>query len=149
MDDVAGHAGVVVGTLYRHFPTKDVLLTELVREKLIRLAAAMTDALSYEGDAGEILERTLRDAALSASRDAGMQAVFSGLGPAIFSAVENEQREVNAAAGVLIDRAKRVKAVRADLEPTDIGMLMCGLGAAMHSARPGFDWSRHLDLILA
>src|SRR6478736_1618589 len=32
IDDVARHAGVGVGTVYRHFPTKQALLTELVRQ---------------------------------------------------------------------------------------------------------------------
>ena len=34
MDEIARRAGVGVGTLYRHFPTKDVLVGELVRIKL-------------------------------------------------------------------------------------------------------------------
>src|ERR1700674_5131132 len=32
IDDVARHAGVGVGTVYRHFPTKQALLAELVRQ---------------------------------------------------------------------------------------------------------------------
>ena len=39
MDDIARRAGVGVGTVYRHFPTKDVLVGELLRRKLARLAA--------------------------------------------------------------------------------------------------------------
>ena len=33
MDDVARRAGVGVGTVYRHFPTKEALVAELVRQK--------------------------------------------------------------------------------------------------------------------
>lgn len=149
MDDVASHAGVGVGTLYRHFPTKDALVAELVRQKLRRLAAVMSEAIDHEGDPGEALERSLREAAAQASQDTCMQEIYSSLGPEIFSAVEPEQRELNAAAAELIRRAKDAGAVREDLDVSDVEMLMCGLGAAMHSARPGFDWSRHLDLILA
>src|SRR4051794_4271073 len=33
IDDVARRAGVGVGTVYRHFPTKEALMVELVRQK--------------------------------------------------------------------------------------------------------------------
>src|SRR5215210_1915585 len=33
MDDVAARAGLGVGTLYRHFPTKEALLEVVVRER--------------------------------------------------------------------------------------------------------------------
>ena len=35
MDDVARRAGVGVGTVYRHFPTKDALIEALVCEKML------------------------------------------------------------------------------------------------------------------
>ena len=38
MDDIARRAGVGVGTLYRHFPTKDALTSELVKIKLAAFA---------------------------------------------------------------------------------------------------------------
>ncbi|HUA11962.1 MAG TPA: helix-turn-helix domain-containing protein [Solirubrobacteraceae bacterium] len=149
MDDIAAHASVGVGTLYRHFPTKEALLIALVREKLTRLTGVMAQAVEEDGEPGEVLERALREAAVAAAHDAGMQEVFSGVGPEVFAAVEPEQLKLNAVAGELIARAKRAKAVRDDLEPSDLAMLMCGLGAAMNQARPGFDWNRHLDLIIA
>src|SRR6185437_4260834 len=35
MDDIARHARVGVGTVYRHFPDKEALMGELVRQRLI------------------------------------------------------------------------------------------------------------------
>ena len=40
LDDVAKHAGVGPGTLYRHFPTRDALLAAVYRTEVERLAAA-------------------------------------------------------------------------------------------------------------
>jgi AcrR family transcriptional regulator len=40
LDEVAKQAGIGPGTLYRHFPTRDALLTEVYRSEVERLAAA-------------------------------------------------------------------------------------------------------------
>src|SRR4051794_35715308 len=40
MDDIAGRAGVGVGTVYRHFPTKEALFDALVGERWLKLADA-------------------------------------------------------------------------------------------------------------
>jgi AcrR family transcriptional regulator len=40
LDDVAKHAGVGPGTLYRHFPTREDLLAAVYRTEVERLAAA-------------------------------------------------------------------------------------------------------------
>src|SRR6267154_6211946 len=45
IDDVARHAGVGVGTVYRHFPTKQALVAELVRQKFLGFAARTREAL--------------------------------------------------------------------------------------------------------
>jgi len=44
MDDVASRAGVGVGTVYRHFPTKEALMAELVRQKFRVFAAAARES---------------------------------------------------------------------------------------------------------
>src|SRR4029077_5172172 len=40
LDDIAKHAGVGPGTLYRHFPTRDELLVAVYRTEVEKLAAA-------------------------------------------------------------------------------------------------------------
>jgi hypothetical protein len=34
------------------------------------------------------------------------------------------------------------------LRATDIGMLMCGVCSSMSFSLPGFDWRRHLELVI-
>src|SRR6185312_10744179 len=100
IDDVARHAGVGVGTVYRHFPTKQALLTELVRQ-------------------------TFR----------------------LFTEWAREAREAGGEPFALIERARRAGTIRPGIEATDIAMLICGVVSAM-GPRPGFDWRRHLDLVI-
>src|SRR5687768_16765282 len=40
LEEVARSAGVGIGTLYRHFPTRDVLVAEVYRNEAGKLAAA-------------------------------------------------------------------------------------------------------------
>ena len=48
----------------------------------------------------------------------------------------------------LIARARRDGTIRPDIRATDIGMLMCGVCSAMSVTVRGFDWQRHLDLVV-
>ncbi len=49
MDEIAAHAGVGIGTVYRHFPTKEALLTEMVR---VALSGVRGDRDACRGDRG-------------------------------------------------------------------------------------------------
>src|SRR5690242_8135354 len=45
MDDVARRAKVGVGTVYRHFPTKEALLEALAQDRFAQIAGFAQDAL--------------------------------------------------------------------------------------------------------
>ena len=148
MDDVAHRAGVGVGTVYRHYPTKEALLVELVREKFKRFAAEARDALERDGEPFEVLADLLRSNAEALARDAGTQQVLAGAGEHIWTQAAAEQNELLELTSRLIDRARRAGTIRADATATDIGMLMCGVSATMGHPTSGFDWRRHLDLLI-
>ena len=148
MDDVARRAGVGVGTVYRHYPTKEALLVELVREKFRIFTAEARDALERDGEPFEVLAELMRSNAEALARDAGTQQVLAGAGEHIWTQAAAAQTELLELTSQLIDRARRAGTIRADATATDIGMLMCGLSATMAHPAPGFDWRRHLDLIV-
>jgi AcrR family transcriptional regulator len=148
IDDVARRAGVGVGTVYRHYPTKEALLTELVRQKFQRFADAARDALKRDGEPFEVLADLMRANAGALARDTATQQAFAGAGEQIWAAANPELEDLLGRTGELIDRAKLAGTIRADAVPTDIGMLMCGLSATMAHPAPGFDWHRHLDLVI-
>src|ERR1043166_6338645 len=47
LDDIARHAGVGVGTVYRRFPTKEALIEALFDSHLAQLEALAENAVSY------------------------------------------------------------------------------------------------------
>lgn len=65
MEDVARRARVGVGTVYRRFPSKDVLVRRIAREETARLAEQARAALRREGEAWPALARFLRTSVAS------------------------------------------------------------------------------------
>ena len=60
IDDVARRADLGVGTIYRHFPTKDALIAELVRQKFRRFAENAREALADDAEPFEAVAGLLR-----------------------------------------------------------------------------------------
>src|SRR5580692_12341087 len=147
IDDVARHAGVGVGTVYRHFPTKQALLTELVRQTFRLFTGWAREALEAGGEPFALIEGLLRRIAETAAGDAGVQyALASSAGQAQTEAPA-EQDELIAVIAELTGRARRAGTIRPGIEAIDIGMLICGVVSVM-GPRPGFAWRRHLDLVI-
>ena len=79
MDDVARRAGVGVGTVYRHFPTKEALVAEIVRQKFRIMGENARAALEYEGEPFGVFADLLRTNAEFCARDAGIQEALDRL----------------------------------------------------------------------
>jgi AcrR family transcriptional regulator len=144
IDDVARSAGVGVGTVYRHFPTKDALIEALVAEKFRVTTENIRAALEIE-DPWEGFCTALRGNAEVMAADAGLRDALIRLGPAARSSDE-DRAELHAVASRLVARAQDAGALRADVTAEDIGALMAGLCTSM--AHPELDWRRHLELLL-
>jgi AcrR family transcriptional regulator len=146
MEDIARRAEVGVGTLYRHFPTKDALVRALIVDKMERMAEVAKAALEdedadpWEAFAGVLwkgAEQQLRDRALT-------QVVASQPQEAFRSALEDET-QLSVRMAELLDRAKAAGVARQDVDADDIPIVMCGLAAVVQNGR---DWERYLSLML-
>jgi AcrR family transcriptional regulator len=144
MDDVARAAGVGVGTVYRHFPTKEALMGEIVRQTFAGFAARAQDAVEREGDAYSALSWLLHRNAEQLYGDAATRYALGG-GTAVWDAAAAERDRLEELATELIARGRRDGSLRSDLTVADIGMVMCGLASTIGR---GFDWRRHLQLML-
>jgi AcrR family transcriptional regulator len=149
IDDVAHRAGVGVGTVYRHFPTKEQLLAELVRQKFALFAGNAREALASAGEPFEILAALLRRNAELCARDAAIQHALAGMGEIAWSQAGTELGELLELTSELVARAQRAGQMRLEVTGADIPMLMCGVSATMGSTAPDFDWRRHLELVIS
>jgi AcrR family transcriptional regulator len=124
LEDVAKRAGVGIGTLYRHFPTRQALLEAVYLDEVEAMARAADDlselppweALSqwlhqYVGFAAT--KRALNEALVEAAPDSDVllscRTAISGAGTA------------------LIERAQRAGVVRTDANFMDVGRMVAGI----------------------
>jgi AcrR family transcriptional regulator len=148
MDDVAARAGVGVGTVYRHFANKDVLLGALVKDKfdsfIERARAALDEPDAWEAFCGLVWAN-----AELMSKDVGLQDTLRRA-TAAWEYAEESRLELEAVTNKLIKRAQREGKLRKDFNVEELAMLMGGLCATMGTgAYPiAFDWRRHLEIML-
>lgn len=151
MDDVARRAQVGVGTLYRHFPTKEALVGELIRLKLSDFAARTRAWLEQEVDPWEAFVGVLREQAEVMAGDAAHQRMPFASSQEAVDHAQPAIDEIRAATDELLRRAKLGGELREDVTVDDIRTLMCGLGSMMSADRLGimsFDWRRQLEFTL-
>lgn len=149
MEDIARRAGVGVGTVYRHFPTKDALVAALAEAHLDRLADIVETALEVEGDPWKVFADTLWSTAAPAAADVAWCEIIAGHPRSVQAAAAAQQR-LAAATATLIERAQAASAMRADATVADIKTIMCGFGHIAASQRSGepVDWERYLTIAL-
>lgn len=135
LEDIARAAGVGIGTLYRHFASREALLAAVYSREVEQLAAA-ADALLARLPPGEAFEAWLHQMvdymatkrviapALQAAPGAG--STLNAAGPAIGEALSR-----------LADAAIAAGDIRADLEQDDLIRLLGGLSLGYD--RP--DWA--------
>ena len=147
MPDVAKAAKVGVGTVYRHFPTKDDLIAALVAERFERLAEKAREGVEAE-DAWEGVSDFIRFSAQIQADDRGLCEVM-GSRPEVMDAAAQ-------AAGLpglcdrLVKRAQRSGQLRRDLVWEDIPMIACGLGRITQATVGPTTgrWPRLVEIIL-
>ena len=147
MDDVARRAGVGVGTVYRHFPTKEALIEALMVAAFETIAEAAEAALAIE-DPWEAFATPLWTGAETMAADRALSEVFASIPGAMESAMPTVEGLTETMA-VLIARAQAAGVLREDMIVDDIPMLMCGIGAATKKEhRCAAAWRRHLAIVL-
>jgi AcrR family transcriptional regulator len=149
VEDIARRAGVGVGTVYRHFPTKDALVEALAVQHFEHLAHVAEEALEQTGDPWEIFSAAIWRSATAAADDVAWCEIIGGHPCAVQAAGRGQQR-LATALGTLIAGAQAVGEMREDATVDDIRTIMCGFGRVAAAQRAGaqMDWTRYLEIAL-
>jgi AcrR family transcriptional regulator len=146
IDEIAATANVGVGTVYRHFPTKEALVQALAADFFAQLATIVRTALEGEDEwrgfidymraAAELLDQNRALAQLAAEQPSVMK-----------RAAETEPGFAEMIA-TLIEHARASGSLRSDFAVTDVPAIMCAVGSLQISSGEYADWRRLLELVL-
>jgi AcrR family transcriptional regulator len=148
LDDIAREAGVGIGTVYRHFPTRDALIEAVYRAEVEALAQA-AEQLSAARTPRDALRDWMR---LFVDYIATKQLIAPALnsivgGPAGLYARSGDG--IRLAITALVERAIASGDIRSDLDPFDL--LRALVGVSNVAAAPGWEASakRLVDILIA
>jgi len=146
LNDVAHHAGLGVGTVYRHFANKEELIDALFEDMVETVDGYLREA-AEEPDAWLGLTRALQQTCEVQAFDRGLREVMLGTGRG-----PERQRQMRERVGptvdVLVARAQEQGTLRADIVPPDFAVLQLMVGAVSdHLGQPGL-WRRYLAVII-
>jgi AcrR family transcriptional regulator len=148
LEEIARRAGVGIGTLYRHFPTRQALLESVYRGQVEALRGRAIELL--ESDApGEALADWLRAlTTFSATKRNLTSALLETLGKDS-ELLSSCSKSICGAADILLDRAKEAGEVRADADARDLIRLVHAVNiATQHLPTDPGQADRLLRLIL-
>jgi AcrR family transcriptional regulator len=148
LDDVAHHAGLGVGTVYRRFSSRDELVDALFEERMLEIIRLADEALAYEEPwlgLKTFIERLV-----------GLQAADRGLKEVLLGTTEGRERvacvreQMRPRAEELVRRAQAAGALRPDFAASDLPLLQMMLGAVADVSTPEHAelWRRFLVMLL-
>jgi AcrR family transcriptional regulator len=139
---IAQRAGVGKATVYRSYPTKDDLVSSVVREQIADLEHTIHVALA-ESDAGGALTAVVRDLF---ERLAGNRLLAEALADGTIAPSAQLLEQLTR----LVDAAKSTGRVRADASALDLRVVLCGavLQLIAIGVRDLRLWRRYADMVL-
>jgi AcrR family transcriptional regulator len=148
LESIARDAGVGIGTLYRHFPSRAALVEAVYRSELNRLCRSADELLASQDPADALrawmeryvdFVRTKRGMA-----EALREAVASG------SITSSQTRAgLNGAIKTLLDAGAAAGTLRGDVPPDDVCSAMAGVALTAGAPQHHEQARRLLDLIMA
>ena len=148
LEEIARRAGLGIGTLYRHFPSREALV-EAIFERRIGELVAVTEEAAAEPDAwaafSQLLERTLE---LQAG-DRVLKDVLMRYPPGA-STLAGAREQLRALYEQVLERARRQGALRTDFSFSDLAVLFWSFAPLIDATGEVAPqaWRRHLHWLL-
>lgn len=145
LEAIAERAEVGIGTLYRHFPTREALAEAAYRNEVRLLCEAAGELLAErpaEDALAEWMNRFVTYVAAKRSMADMLQSVVATSEASLYT---DARREMAGAITMLLDAAARDGTIRGDVEPDDVLRVMSGIWLGADAP----DWSERSRRLLA
>jgi AcrR family transcriptional regulator len=147
LNDIAHHAGVGVGTVYRHFPNKDELVEGLFEQRVAEIVARMEAALE-DPDPWRGLTEFVRYSTAMQAADRGLKDVLGGHHQ--LERISKIRARLMPLGEALVGRAHAAGQLREDIGASDLPVLqamIAGLIDATVDTSPTL-YRRFLDIMI-
>ena len=138
LEAVARAAGVGIGTLYRHFPTREALFEAVYRREVQQLAE-LAEHLNRETPPTDALRQWMRSIVKFVATKKGMSAALAFAADKNSELIASSFERLTQAVGKLLDRAVATGEIRGDISPEDLIRTLIGM-CYMHN-QPGWQTS--------
>jgi AcrR family transcriptional regulator len=129
-EDIARAAGVGIGTLFRHFPTKEALLEAVFVDRLRRLAD-QADQLSASAEPGQAFFAFFRDVVEQARSKSAIGDALANAGVDLEHTAADVKHALRSALERLLTRAQQAGTVRPDVTTAELLALLVGASRAI------------------
>jgi len=126
LEAVARTAGVGIGTLYRHFPTREALFEAVYRREVQQLAD-LAERLKEEAEPVEALRQWMRSNVRFVATKKGMSAALALAAYKPSDLFSYSFDQLSRAVGGLLDRAIAAGEIREDISPEDLIRALVGM----------------------
>jgi AcrR family transcriptional regulator len=147
LDEIAEHAGVGVGTAYRHFTSKQALLNALFETRMSAVIDMFTEVAAIE-DPQESFEQLLVRAGEQQALDRGLREVL--IANYDVAAIPDMRARIESLIEGVVARAHAAGVLRPAVTITDIPIMLWMVGSLTDYAGQESPelWRRYLDLLL-
>ncbi|WP_034261044.1 TetR/AcrR family transcriptional regulator [Actinospica robiniae] len=146
--DVARRAGVGIGTLYRHFPTREALLEAVLDDRFDRLRRR-AEELATQAPPADALRTWLREVAVGS-------ATYRGLPEEVMAALQDPDSRLHTSCATmrtagarLLTRAQDAGQIRRDVTGQELLALVAGLAWAGERAAQPELMDKFLEIAMA
>jgi AcrR family transcriptional regulator len=147
LDAIAKDAGVGIGTLYRHFPTREALIEAAYRSELARLCDAVPDLLQEmrpDEATRAWMDRYIEYMTTKRGMADALRAVIASGGTPY---AQSRDRLITAITS-LLQAGAAAGTLRADIEPADVLASLSGISLAAGDLAQRAQARRLLDLLM-
>lgn len=148
LDDIARHAGLGTGTVYRRFASKQELVEALFQERIAHVTQTAERCLA-DPDPWSAFEQLVRTTCAQLAQDRGLRQVMSCSSYGL-DQVARARAKVLPIAEQIVARATAAGVLRPEVTAADVPMVFLMVGAVVDfsgDVTPGL-WSRYLTFVL-